>query len=268
MERGVLLIHSDLKNNCIARNKIKIAQLNVEGLTRAKAEIKSKTFSEIDILTLQETHVLEEETNHLKISGFDIVSCIGHNKHGLGTYIYQKKFFGNIERVAGNNNATGVRIESLTIFNVYKPPSRNWSTTMLPICQHFVINIGDFNSHSTEWGYPTENEDSEALSKWTALNHLKLIYDAKQGGTFISGRWGSKISSDLCVVSVDADSLPMSVNQEILGPFPRNQHLPVIVEVGMSIPFIDKPFMPRWNFRNENWSEYTKYAEENINQIK
>lgn len=197
-----------------------------------------------------------------------MVSCIEHNKHGLATYINKKKSFGNIERVAGNENATGVRIDNLTIFNVYKPPSRNWSTTVLPICQHPVIYIGDFNSHSTEWGYPTENGDGEALSNWAALNHLKLIYDAKQGSTFISGRWGSKTSPDLCFVSVDIDGLPLSVNREILGPFPRSQHLPVIVEVGISIPIIDKPFMPRWNLRKANWSEYTKYVEENINRIK
>jgi len=86
-----------------------------------------------------------------------MVRCIGHNKHGLATYINQKKSFGNIKRVAGNDNATVVRIENLIIFNVYKPPSQNWSTTVLPICQHPVIYIGDFNSHSTEWGYPTEN---------------------------------------------------------------------------------------------------------------
>lgn len=247
---------------------LKIAQLNVEGLTRAKAEIISKTFSEIDVLTLQETHVLEEETNRLMISGFDIVSCIGHNKHGLATYINKKKSFGNIEQAAGDDNATGVRIDNLTIFNVYKPPSRNLSTMVLLICQHPVIYIEDFNSHSTEWGYPTKNEDGEALSNWAALNHLQLIYDAKQGGMFISGRWGSKTSPDLCFVSVEIDGLPMSINREILDPFPRSQYLPVIVEVGISIPIIDKPFMPRWNLRKANWSEYTKYVEENINRIK
>ncbi|KAL4153412.1 hypothetical protein QTP88_001245 [Uroleucon formosanum] len=222
------------------------------GLTRAKAEIISKTFSEIDVLTLQETRVPEEETSRLKIPGFELVSCIGHNKHGLATYINQNKSFGNIERVAGNDNATGVRIDNLTIFNVYKPPSRNWSTMVLPTCQHPVIYIGDFNSHSTDWGYSTENEDGEALSNWAALNHLKLIYGAKQGGTFISGRWGIKSSPDLCFVSEDIDGLPLNVNREILGPFPRSQHLPVIVEVGISIPIIDKPFMPRWNLRKAN----------------
>lgn len=69
-------------------------------------------------------------------------------------------------------------------------------------------------------------------------------------------------------MSVDIDGLPMSVNREIIGPFSRSQHLPVIVEVRISIPIIDKPFMPRWNLRKANWSEYTKYVEENINRIK
>lgn len=145
----------------------------------------------------------------------------------------------------GNDYAVVVRIDNLIIFNDYKPPSCNWSATVLPPCQHPVIYIGDFNSHSTEWGYSIVNEDGESLSDWAAINRLKLIYDAKQGGTFVSGRWSTKTSPDLCFVSEDSDGLPLSVNREIQGLFPRSQHLPVVVDVGIIIPTIDKPFMPR-----------------------
>jgi len=95
-----------------------------------------------------------------------MVNYIGHKKHGVATYINQKKSFYNIKRVEGNENATGVQIDNLTIFNVYKLSSRNWSTTVLPICQHPIVYIGDFNLHSTEWGYLSENKDGEALSNW------------------------------------------------------------------------------------------------------
>lgn len=38
-------------------NNFKIAQINVEGLTRAKAEILGKRFGDMDVLVLQETHI-------------------------------------------------------------------------------------------------------------------------------------------------------------------------------------------------------------------
>jgi len=59
-------------------NNFKIAQINVEGLTRAKAEILGKIFSYMDVLVLQETPIPDGETNLLKINGFDLVHHIGY----------------------------------------------------------------------------------------------------------------------------------------------------------------------------------------------
>lgn len=127
-------------------NNFKIAQINVEGLTRAKADILGKRFGDMDVLVLQETHIPDGEESRLKISGFDLVHRIGHNKHGLATYVSLNKSFPDIERVAGNEHTIGIRIGNLTIFNVYKPPPSKWTAFVLPVSQHPVIYIGDFNS--------------------------------------------------------------------------------------------------------------------------
>jgi hypothetical protein len=119
----------------------------------------------------------------------------------------------------------------------------------LPVSQHLAIYIGDFNSHNTEWGYSVDNEEGVTFSNWAAINYLKLIYDAKQGGTFISGRWDTATSPDLCFVTEDSNSLPLSVNREINNLFPRSQHMPTTVNIGLIIPTLYKPFMPRWNLR-------------------
>jgi hypothetical protein len=106
----------------IVKNNFKIAQINVEGLTRAKADILGKIFGDMDVFVLQETHIPDGETNRLKINDFYLVHHIGHNKHGLATYVSQNKSFQDIEQVAGNEHTVGIRIGNLTIFNVYKPP--------------------------------------------------------------------------------------------------------------------------------------------------
>lgn len=114
-----------------------------------------------------------------------MMNYIGHRSHGLATYINKKKITSlDAIHIEENEYTCGIRIDKLTIYNVYKPPS--WTPSVLPVCQHPSIYVGDLNSHSTEWGYMAENEDGELLSNWAASNHFKLIYDAKQGSTFES----------------------------------------------------------------------------------
>ena len=141
----------------------------------------------MDVLVLQDTHIPDDKISRLNINGFDLVHHIGHNKHDLATYVSKNKSFLDIKQVTGNEHTIGIRIGNLTIFNVYKPSSSQWNASVLPVSEHPVIYIGDFNSHNTEWGYSDDNEEGERLSDWAAINHLKLIYDAKQGGTFKSG---------------------------------------------------------------------------------
>lgn len=43
---------------------------------------------------------------------------------------------------------------------------------MLPPCQHPGIFTGEFNSHSTEWGYNEEDQNGEKLVNWTNINHI------------------------------------------------------------------------------------------------
>lgn len=88
----------------------------------------------------------------------------GHNKYGLTTYVNQKLEESNVTLVAGNEHSIGIRIGDIIIHNVYKPPSVRWSNSELPVKQTPTINVSDLNSHSTDWGYPNENEDEEKLS--------------------------------------------------------------------------------------------------------
>lgn len=160
--------------------------------------------------------------------------------------------------IAGYIHSIGIRIGNLTIYNAYKPPSERWSNSVLPVQQYPTIYIGDFNSHSTEWGYPNENEDGGKLTSWAAVNRLHLVYDAKQGGTFESGRWGTTTSPDLCFVSIDKNDQPIRVSRAILQKFPKSQHKPVVIDTGISLPRINKPAIPGWNLRKARWSDYTK----------
>jgi len=60
----------------------KLAQLNVDGLTQAKADILCKNSGDAYVLTVQETHE-GAIISRLNINGFDMINHISHNKHIL-----------------------------------------------------------------------------------------------------------------------------------------------------------------------------------------
>lgn len=72
---------------------------------------------------------------------------------------------------------------------------------------------------------------------------MYLKYDAKQGGTFVSGRWGTFTLPDLCFVSRDPTVLPLSVNRRIEKQFPKSQHKMVAIDVGVNLPRVNKSDM-------------------------
>jgi len=89
----------------------------------------------------------------------------------LAIYISKNKLFLDIEQFAGNEHTVGIRIGYLTIFNIYKPTTSKWTASVLPVSEHPVIYIGEFNSYNTEFGYSIYNEKGERLSHWAAINH-------------------------------------------------------------------------------------------------
>lgn len=91
----------------------------MEGLTKSKSEIMGKKFQGADVLTIQETHIPEGETKRLTIPGFRLMDYIGHNKHGLATYVNQQIDQQIIKRLKGNQHSIRISIGNITIYNVY-----------------------------------------------------------------------------------------------------------------------------------------------------
>ena len=69
--------------------------------------------------------------------------------------------------------------------------------------KHHIV-IGDFNSHSTLWGYSTTNRDGEYVEQWADSNNMSFIHNAKLPKSFNSAIWkkGSQpahtASPDMC----------------------------------------------------------------------
>ena len=99
---------------------------------------------------------------------------------------------------------------------MYKPPPELFRLPALGqrIKPHIVI--GDFNSHSTLWGYTTTNSDGESVEQCADSNSLSLIHNAKLPKSFNSAIWKKGYNPYIIFVSSNIS---------------RTQHRPICVTV-------------------------------------
>ena len=133
---------------------LRIMQFNVEGLSAAKRHIIQSLaeIHHIDVICLQKTHVNDDKSDRLTISGFDIISYTLHAKHGRATYV--RSDVSDAAHVSSSQCCDVIRVGGYHIANIYKPPTEHWNNTNLPpVLPHPAVLVGDFNSHHPDWGY-------------------------------------------------------------------------------------------------------------------
>ena len=60
------------------------------------------------------------------------------------------------------------------------------------------------------------------------------------------------------------DGHPQPAASQVLNNFPRSQHCPVVVHVGLRLPTITGIQKPRWNFRKADWVSFSATLERSI----
>ena len=71
------------------------------------------------------------------------------------------------------------KVNNINIMNVYKSPSSRFNQSSLRNTPTLAIYAGDFNSHHTNWGYRTPNDDGEFPVEWSYTIKATLLYDPK-----------------------------------------------------------------------------------------
>merc|ERR1719239_1002338 len=67
--------------------------------------------------------------------------------------------------------------KEITLFNVYSPQDKQLSLNLMTIPSENCLVIGDFNSHSTSWGYQENDNRGNEVEDWQLDNNLILIND-------------------------------------------------------------------------------------------
>ena len=153
------------------------------------------------------------------------------------------------------------------ITSVYKPPAEDFSFTdpVTQVQSKPQIIIGDFNSHSTQWGYMETNKDGEAVEEWMDANQLSLTHDAKLPPSFHSARWRRGYNPDLAVVTSDIASQCKKI---VMDPIPQTQHRPIGIQVNAAVVPTIVPFKRCFNYKKANWNGFTTEMEQKIMNIK
>ena len=237
-----------------------VISANIEGLTAAKASILSEMCKRecCHCLCLQETH---RSTNlpRPKIAGMSLVVERPHSKYGSAILIRNdlkvKKIY---ERVQGTVELITIVMPGVVVHSVYKPPNDPFELPALGHRNLPHIVIGDFNSHSTTWGYTNTDNEGEAVEQWADSCDFTLIHDAKLPKSFNSAR------PDLIVAS---ESIANMCKKSVMDPIPHTQHRPICVSVQPVVVPQPTPFRRRFNFRKADWNGYSTELDNSIEDV-
>ena len=256
-----MLLNLNMSNQQVKINigcNISVLHFNIESSSSEKCEILSRKSieNEVDVIAIQETHIGNAAEFHTRghVPGFKIAAFVLSKTYGLATYIKEShnnfKVLGVYEE--SEFSCIVIKLCDIKVINVYKPPSKTWSNTVIQQEIHPAIYVGDFNSHHSLWGYTNNNEDGDKLVKWAESLNLFLVHDLKDLPTFQSGRWQRGYNPDLCFVTRAQDDKPLKASRRVLNKFPRSQHRPVIIKIGIQIEPVNSIPKPRWNFQKAN----------------
>ena len=240
------------------KKDLKIVTFNIEGFSKVKASILAKL--EAGIICLQETH---RETHPPAIPGMHLAVDTPSRTYGSSIFVRDKAFVVKTEVLShGNMELLKMETPYLDIISVYKPPNElfNWPPN-LDITSKTTLVLGDFNSHSTLWGYDHDDPSGEEVILWASANDLTLLYDPKSKPTFLSGRWRKGYNPDLVFISSARSSL---FKRTVMDHIPKSQHRPILVESQPALTPMTTKHQPRFNLRKANWQEFTNEIENSI----
>ncbi|CAH1239212.1 Hypp5760 [Branchiostoma lanceolatum] len=115
----------------------------------------------------------------------------GSRVHGSAIYVRDKTSV----KSSSVHSADGLEIlrfktNNITITSVYKPPPTPFKWTEdLSTDDAVHLAIGDFNSHSSNWGYSDTNKDGELVEGLALEGNLVLLNRAKDKPSVHSARW-------------------------------------------------------------------------------
>ena len=211
---------------------LRIVHWNAEGVRQKKLELQQFLKAQkIDVCCIQETHL--NNTHRFSIRGYEIhrVDRADRPKGGVLTLVKTSIPSTEVQRSEkADTEYITVKLilpdRNLTICNLYSPPNKAVNLQILqPNSKDWMI-VGDFNSHSPSWGYPSLDAKGEEVEHWIVSNHLVLINTPTDPPTFYSRVWKTTSTPDIAIAT---DNIQKIAKREVSEQPGGSDHKPVIL---------------------------------------
>ena len=141
-----------------------------------QAANSNRTVCKPQVLCMQETHRGPGAVRP-RVRGMNLVAEIAHEQYGSALFIRDSCICESTSTSSTDNiDIIQATLNGVTVNSNYKPPNQAFdfqsSTTDTPL----QVIIGDFNSHITEWGYRSTNDDGTLVERWCDANSLTLTH--------------------------------------------------------------------------------------------
>ena len=181
-----------------------IMSYNVEGLSAAKEQLIADIRHRLQcaVVCIQETR-RGPDAIRPSIPGMDLAIESPYSQYGSVIFV---------------TSGTIVNSTSLiSVTSVYTPPGERCSFhhTLAAVGDKQQVIIGDFNIHSSTWGYATTNTDGELVDNQI----LSLVHDPKLLSSFNSGRWRRGYNPDIIFAT---NRIAGCCNKIVVEPVPRS----------------------------------------------
>ena len=143
--------------------------MECRGCLQQKNPLTERLHAEnIDVACIQETHL---NTNHrFTIRGYQTLKMNREGRHKGGVLILVKNSIAAKDFQVDTNgeaeiHSVKITVDNsvLTIFNLYCPSDKDLSLQAMERPTENCLLIGDFNSHSTSWGYDETEQRGDNL---------------------------------------------------------------------------------------------------------
>ena len=152
-----------------------------------------------------------------------------------------------------------IEMPGVVVHSVYKPPNKKFVLPAIGNGNLPHIVIGDFNSHSTIWGYT--NNNGEAVEQWADSCNITLIHNAKLSKSFNSARG---YNPHLTFVS---ERITNMCGKSVMEHIPHTQHRPIRASANPVVVAHPTPYRRRFNLRKAGWDGYSTVLIEDVEPI-
>ena len=250
---------------------LNILQWNAEGVYNKKIPLTERLHAEdIDVACIQETHL--NTNRRFTVRGYQTFRMDREGRHKGGVLILVRNSIAAKDITVDTNQQAeihGVSItvdnSVITIFNLYCPPDKDLSLQMMDTPPENCLVIGDFNSHSTCWGYDETDRRGDEVEDWQIESNMLLLNDPEDPPTFFSRRWITTSTPDLAFATED---LSRKTIRKVQSQLAGSDHRPVLLAINLQYRPSNPKTFPRWNYKKADWVKFSRLSDEYCKGVK